>query len=41
MIFDLASFAIGVLVGGVACAVSAKVFGFFNKQVKSVEAKVP
>ena len=34
------AFAIGVLVGGIACAVSAKVFGFFNKQVKSVESKV-
>jgi hypothetical protein len=41
MIFDILSFLIGVAVGGVACAISAKAFGFFNKQVKSVEAKVP
>ena len=40
MVFDIVSFLIGVLVGGVACAVSAKVFGFFNKQVKSAESKV-
>ena len=41
MVFDLVSFAIGVVVGGVACAISAKVFGFFNKQVASVEKKLP
>ena len=34
------AFAIGVLVGGVACAVSAKVFGWFQKETKSVESKV-
>jgi hypothetical protein len=40
MIFSLASFLIGVAVGGVACAVSAKTLGWFNKQVASVEKKV-
>jgi hypothetical protein len=40
MTFDILSFIIGVAVGGVACAISAKVFGFFNKQVASVEKKV-
>jgi hypothetical protein len=41
MALDIVSFLIGVVVGGAACAISAKVFGFFNKQVKSVEAKLP
>lgn len=40
MIFDLVSFLLGVLAGGVVCALSAKFLGWFNKQVKSVEAKV-
>lgn len=41
MVFNLLSFLLGVAVGGGACAISAKVFGFFNKQVKSIEMKVP
>jgi hypothetical protein len=39
-VFDIVSFLLGCAVGGVACAISAKAFGFFNKQVKSVETKV-
>lgn len=31
---------VGVVVGGVGCAISAKTLGFFNKQVKSVETAV-
>ena len=38
---DIVSFLVGVLVGGVACAVSAKTLGWFNKQVKAIETKVP
>ena len=34
---DLIVLAIGVVIGGVGCAVSAKTLGWFNKQVKSVE----
>lgn len=34
-------FAFGVIVGGGACAISAKVFGFFQKQTASVEKKIP
>jgi hypothetical protein len=34
------SFLLGILVGGVACAVSAKTLGWFNRQVTSVEKKV-
>jgi hypothetical protein len=41
MIRDILIFGIGALVGGAACAVSAKVFGFFNKQVKAIETKIP
>lgn len=40
MIFDILSFLIGCAVGGIACAVSAKTLGWFNKQVASVEKKV-
>ena len=40
MIFDLVSFLGGVLVGGVACAISAKVFGWFNKETAALKAKV-
>jgi hypothetical protein len=40
MTLDIISLLIGIVIGGVACAISAKVFGFFNKQVKSVETKV-
>lgn len=40
MIFDILSFLIGCAVGGVACAVSAKAFGWFQKEVGSVEKKV-
>lgn len=31
---------VGILVGGSAAATSARVFGWFNKQVKSVETKI-
>lgn len=37
----LIGLAIGLVVGGVACAVSAKVFGWFNKQVQSAEKRLP
>jgi hypothetical protein len=37
----LIAFIIGALVGGVACAVSAKVFGWFQKETKSAESKLP
>ena len=40
MVFDLISFILGVAVGGVACAVSAKTLGWFNKQIASAEKKV-
>jgi hypothetical protein len=40
MVFDLISCLIGIVIGGVACAISAKTFGWFNKQVTSVEKKV-
>lgn len=36
----LLAFAIGVLVGGAACAISAKTLGWFNKQVASVEKHI-
>lgn len=36
----LIAFAIGVLVGGAACAFSAKTLGWFNKQVASAETKI-
>lgn len=39
-VFNLASFVLGAAVGGVACALSAKTLGWFNKQVASVEKKV-
>ncbi len=38
--FNLVSFGLGILAGGAACAISAKAFGWFNKQVASVEKKV-
>ena len=38
--FDLISFALGILAGGAACALSAKTLGWFNKQISSVEKKV-
>jgi hypothetical protein len=41
MIFDLLSFLLGCLTGGVACAISAKTLGWFNRQVSSVEKKIP
>ena len=34
-------FILGLIVGGVVTATSAKVFGWFNKQIKSVEMKIP
>jgi hypothetical protein len=40
MVFDIFSFIIGIAVGGVAAALSAKFLGFFQKQTKSVEAKI-
>jgi hypothetical protein len=40
MIFDLVSFLLGALAGGVACAISAKTLGWFNKQTQSIEKKV-
>lgn len=36
----LIAFVVGVLAGGIACAISAKTLGWFNKQVASVEKKV-
>jgi hypothetical protein len=30
-------FGLGFLAGGIACAVSAKTLGWFNRQVKSAE----
>jgi hypothetical protein len=39
-VFDLVSFVLGALAGGAACAVSAKAFGWFQKQEKSVASKV-
>lgn len=41
MIFYILSFLLGIAVGGTACALSAKYLGFFQKQVKSVESKLP
>jgi hypothetical protein len=41
MTFNLISFILGVAAGGIACAVSAKTLGWFNKQVKSIETKIP
>ena len=40
MVFDLLSFLIGCAVGGIACVLSSKYLGFWNKQVTSVEKKV-
>ena len=40
MIKDILLFLAGILVGGAITAISAKAFGFFNKQVKSLESKV-
>ena len=40
MIRDIILVAIGFLVGGVTCAMSAKYLGWFQKQVKSAESKV-
>jgi hypothetical protein len=40
LVFNLFSFLVGVAVGGAACAISAKAFGWFQKQVASVEKKV-
>lgn len=34
------AYVLGVLTGGAACAFSAKTLGWFNKQAKSIEAKV-
>lgn len=36
----IVAFILGILVGGIACAVSAKVFGWFQKQTVSIESKV-
>lgn len=41
MTFNFISFLFGALAGGAACAVSAKTLGWFNKQVKSIETKLP
>lgn len=35
------SFVVGALVSGAACMLSAKYLGWFNKQVKSIETRVP
>lgn len=35
------SFVVGALVSGSACVLSAKYLGWFNKQVKSIETRVP
>jgi hypothetical protein len=40
MIRDAILIVIGMLLGGVAAAMSAKYLGFFQKQVASVEKKV-
>jgi len=37
---DLIVLGIGVLLGGAGCAVSAKMFGWFNKQVSSAKADI-
>jgi hypothetical protein len=39
--FDLLSFILGAAVSGVVCTFSSKYLGWFNKQVKSIETKVP
>lgn len=41
MFHDLIIFIIGFGVGGAACALSAKTLGWFNRQVKSIETRVP
>lgn len=41
MFHDLIIFIIGFVAGGAACAYSAKTLGWFNKQVKSIETRVP
>jgi hypothetical protein len=38
--FDLLSLAVGFGAGSLACALSAKYLGWFNKQVAAVEKKV-
>jgi hypothetical protein len=40
MTLDIISLLIGIVIGGVACAISAKVFGWFQKETASVEKKV-
>lgn len=39
--FDLFSFLMGCLVSGVTCVISSKYLGWFNKQVKAIETKIP
>ena len=39
--FDLIRCGIGVLIGGCLTAASAKFLGFFQKQDKSIAAKLP
>lgn len=39
--FNLVSFGLGILAGGAACAISAKAFGWFQKETKSLESKIP
>jgi hypothetical protein len=41
MIKDILLVAVGFLAGGVTCALSAKMLGWFNKETKSVAAKLP
>jgi len=36
----LIAFVAGIAVGGIACAVSAKTLGWFNKQAKSAETAI-
>lgn len=37
---DVLLIGLGILIGGIACALSAKLLGWFNKQVASVEASI-
>jgi hypothetical protein len=37
---DVLLIGLGFLIGAVACAMSAKLLGWFNKQVASVEASL-
>jgi len=38
---QLPGFLVGALVSGVACVLSSRYLGWFNKQVGSIETKIP